>query len=157
MPQLLNRNQTRVHPPRPQAAPPSGKILSRFRAGLLGELMTFTGAIPPAPSGWIPATPQPDDTFKTLLPEVKRALHYRPVAQYMSITCRRICAGMASGRLDVHDSSLLQSATFVLGGESGENGDAATPAPVYPAAVPPEKSALMAGACKSSASRRIGR
>ena len=80
-------------------------------AGLLGELMTFT-----EPS----RLPCPLDvydhhdltkTFKTLLPEVKRALHtvLSPRAVNLPLHLRD-----GIWQADIHDTELLQSATFVL-------------------------------------------
>jgi type VI secretion system protein ImpJ len=108
--QLLNRNQTRFthHARRPQLHPEAFYL---DLAGLLGELMTFT-----EPS----RLPCPldvydhrnlTDTFKTLLPEVKRALHtvLSPRAVNLPLHLRD-----GIWQADVHDSTLLQSATFVL-------------------------------------------
>ncbi|MDW2741371.1 type VI secretion system baseplate subunit TssK [Atlantibacter subterraneus] len=108
--QLLNRNQTRFthRTRRPQLHP---EELYLDLAGLLGELMTFT-----EPS----RLPCPldvydhrnlTDTFKTLLPEVKRALHtvLSPRAVNLPLHLRD-----GIWQADVHDSTLLQSATFVL-------------------------------------------
>lgn len=108
--QLLNRNQTRfTHRARRSQLHPEMFYLDL--AGLLGELMTFT-----EPS----RLPCPLDvydhrnlteTFKTLLPEVKRALHtvLSPRAVNLPLHLRD-----GIWQADVHDSTLLQSATFVL-------------------------------------------
>lgn len=108
--QLLNRNQTRfTHRARRPHLHPEDFYLDL--AGLLGELMTFT-----EPS----RLPCPldvydhrnlTDTFKTLLPEVKRALHtvLSPRAVNLPLHLRD-----GIWQADVHDSTLLQSATFVL-------------------------------------------
>ncbi|EDU6202313.1 type VI secretion system baseplate subunit TssK [Salmonella enterica subsp. salamae] len=108
--QLLNRNQTRfTHRARRPRLHPEDFYLDL--AGLLGELMTFT-----EPS----RLPCPldvydhrnlTDTFKTLLPEVKRALHtvLSPRAVNLPLHLRD-----GIWQADVHDSTLLQSATFVL-------------------------------------------
>jgi type VI secretion system protein ImpJ len=108
--QLLNRNQTRfTHRARRPQLHPEAFYLDL--AGLLGELMTFT-----EPS----RLPCPLDvydhrnltnTFKTLLPEVKRALHtvLSPRAVNLPLHLRD-----GIWQADVHDSALLQSATFVL-------------------------------------------
>ena len=108
--QLLNRNQTRfTHRARRSQLHPEDFYLDL--AGLLGELMTFT-----EPS----RLPCPLDvydhhdltkTFKTLLPEVKRALHtvLSPRAVNLPLHLRD-----GIWQADVHDSELLQSATFVL-------------------------------------------
>ena len=80
-------------------------------AGLLGELMTFTE---------LSRLPCPLDvydhhdltkTFKTLLPEVKRALHtvLSPRAVNLPLHLRD-----GIWQADIHDTELLQSATFVL-------------------------------------------
>ncbi|STK08472.1 type VI secretion protein [Escherichia coli] len=92
--QLLNRNQTRfTHRARRSQLHPEDFYLDL--AGLLGELMTFT-----EPS----RLPCPLDvydhhdltkTFKTLLPEVKRALH--TVLSPKRSICRCICVTV-SGR-----------------------------------------------------------
>lgn len=108
--QLLNRNQTRFthRARRPQLHPEEFYL---DLAGLLGELMTFT-----EPS----RLPCPldvydhrnlTDTFNTLLPEVKRALHtvLSPRAVNLPLHLRD-----GIWQADVHDSVLLQSATFVL-------------------------------------------
>lgn len=108
--QLLNRNQTRfTHRARRPQLHPEAFYLDL--AGLLGELMTFT-----EPS----RLPCPLDvydhrnlteTFSTLLPEVKRALHtvLSPRAVNLPLHLRD-----GIWQADVHDSTLLQSATFVL-------------------------------------------
>ncbi|EGE6587010.1 type VI secretion system baseplate subunit TssK [Escherichia coli] len=108
--QLLNRNQTRfTHRARRSQLHPEDFYLDL--AELLGELMTFT-----EPS----RLPCPLDvydhhdltkTFKTLLPEVKRALHtvLSPRAVNLPLHLRD-----GIWQADVHDSELLQSATFVL-------------------------------------------
>jgi len=108
--QLLNRNQTRfTHRARRPQLHPEAFYLDL--AGLLGELMTFT-----EPS----RLPCPLDvydhrnltnTFKTLVPEVKRALHtvLSPRAVNLPLHLRD-----GIWQADVHDSALLQSATFVL-------------------------------------------
>ena len=108
--QLLNRNQTRfTHRARRPQLHPEAFYLDL--AGLLGELMTFT-----EPS----RLPCPLDvydhrnltnTFKTLLPEVKRALHtvLSPRAVNLPLHLRD-----GIWQADVHDSALVQSATFVL-------------------------------------------
>lgn len=108
--QLLNRNQTRfTHRARRPQLHPEAFYLDL--AGLLGELMTFT-----EPS----RLPCPLDvydhrnlteTFSTLLPEVKRALHtvLSPRAVNLPLHLRD-----GIWQVDVHDSTLLQSATFVL-------------------------------------------
>ncbi|HCS7056719.1 TPA: type VI secretion system baseplate subunit TssK [Escherichia coli] len=108
--QLLNRNQTRfTHRARRSQLHPEDFYLDL--AGLLGELMTFT-----EPS----RLPCPLDvydhhdltkTFKTLLPEVKRALHtvLSPRAVNLSLHLRD-----GIWQADIHDTELLQSATFVL-------------------------------------------
>ena len=80
-------------------------------AGLLGELMTFTE------SSRLPCPLDVYDhrnlteTFKTLLPEVKRALHtvLSPRAVNLPLHLRD-----GIWQADIHDSALLQSATFVL-------------------------------------------
>ena len=88
-----------------------GAIFYLDLAGLLGELMTFT-----EPS----RLPCPLDvydhhdltkTFKTLLPEVKRALHtvLSPRAVNLPLHLRD-----GIWQADIHDTELLQSATFVL-------------------------------------------
>lgn len=108
--QLLNRNQTRfTHRARRSQLHPEDFYLDL--AGLLGELMTFT-----EPS----RLPCPLDvydhhdltkTFKTLLPEVKRALHtvLSPRAVNLPLHLRD-----GIWQADIHDTELLQSATFVL-------------------------------------------
>lgn len=108
--QLLNRNQTRfTHHARRSQLHPEDFYLDL--AGLLGELMTFT-----EPS----RLPCPLDvydhhdltkTFKTLLPEVKRALHtvLSPRAVNLPLHLRD-----GIWQADIHDTELLQSATFVL-------------------------------------------
>lgn len=108
--QLLNRNQTRfTHRARRPHLHPEDLYLDL--AGLLGELMTFT-----EPS----RLPCPLDvydhrnlteTFRTLLPEVTRALHtvLSPRAVNLPLHLRD-----GIWQADVHDSALLQSATFVL-------------------------------------------
>lgn len=92
--QLLNRNQTRfTHRARRSQLHPEDFYLDL--AGLLGELMTFTE---------LSRLPCPLDvydhhdltkTFKTLLPEVKRALH--TVLSPEPSICRCICVTV-SGR-----------------------------------------------------------
>lgn len=108
--QLLNRNQTRfTHRARRSQLHPEDFYLDL--AGLLGELMTFT-----EPS----RLPCPLDvydhhdltkTFKTLLPEVKRALHtvLSPRAVNLPLHLRD-----GIWQADIHDTEPLQSATFVL-------------------------------------------
>lgn len=108
--QLLNRNQTRfTHHARRSQLHPEDFYLDL--AGLLGELMTFT-----EPS----RLPCPLDVydhhdltkiFKTLLPEVKRALHtvLSPRAVNLPLHLRD-----GIWQADIHDTELLQSATFVL-------------------------------------------
>ncbi len=126
--QLLNRNQTRfTHCARRSQLHPEDFYLDL--AGLLGELMTFT-----EPS----RLPCPLDvydhhdltkTFKTLLPEVKRALHtvLSPRAVNLPLHLRD-----GIWQADVHDSELLQSATFVLAVAANMPVDQ-IPASVYPA------------------------
>ncbi|MCM4472001.1 type VI secretion system baseplate subunit TssK, partial [Escherichia coli] len=104
---LLNRNQTRfTHRARRSQLHPEDFYLDL--AGLLGELMTFT-----EPS----RLPCPLDvydhhdltkTFKTLLPEVKRALHtvLSPRAVNLPLHLRD-----GIWQADIHDTELLQSAT----------------------------------------------
>lgn len=92
--QLLNRNQTRfTHRARRSQLHPEDFYLDL--AGLLGELMTFTE---------LSRLPCPLDvydhhdltkTFKTLLPEVKRALH--TILSPEPSICRCICVTV-SGR-----------------------------------------------------------
>ncbi len=108
--QLLNRNQTRfTHRARRSQLHPEDFYLDL--AGLLGELMTFTE---------LSRLPCPLDvydhhdltkTFKTLLPEVKRALHtvLSPRAVNLPLHLRD-----GIWQADIHDTELLQSATFVL-------------------------------------------
>ncbi|MDU2941149.1 MAG: type VI secretion system baseplate subunit TssK [Enterobacteriaceae bacterium] len=108
--QLLNRNQTRfTHRARRPQLHPEDFYLDL--AGLLGELMTFTD-----PSR-LPCSLDVYDhrnltkTFKTLLPEVERALHtvLSPRAVNLPLNLRD-----GIWQADVHDATLLQSATFVL-------------------------------------------
>lgn len=108
--QLLNRNQTRfTHRARRPQLHPEDFYLDL--AGLLGELMTFTE------SSRLPCPLDVYDhrdltkTFKTLVPEVKRAL--RTVLSPRAIS---LPLHLRDGiwQADVHDSELLQSATFVL-------------------------------------------
>lgn len=108
--QLLNRNQTRFthRAHRPQLHPEDFYL---DLAGLLGELMTFT-----APS----RLPCPLDvydhhnlteTFRTLLPEVERALHtvLSPRAVSLPLNLRD-----GIWQAETHDATLLHSATFIL-------------------------------------------
>ncbi|MGK3225329.1 type VI secretion system baseplate subunit TssK [Enterobacter soli] len=108
--QLLNRNQTRFthRARRPQLHPEEFYL---DLAGLLGELMTFTEPSRlPCPLN-VYDHRNLTDTFNTLLPEVKRALHtvLSPRAVNLPLHLRD-----GIWQADVHDSALLQSATFVL-------------------------------------------
>lgn len=126
--QLLNRNQTRfTHRARRSQLHPEDFYLDL--AGLLGELMTFT-----EPS----RLPCPLDvydhhdltkTFKTLLPEVKRALHtvLSPRAVNLPLHLRD-----GIWQADIHDTELLQSATLCAG-RGGKRAGRSDPASVYPA------------------------
>ena len=108
--QLLNRNQTRFthRAHRPQLHPEEFYL---DLAGLLGELMTFTE------SSRLPCSLDVYDqrdltkTFKTLLPEVERAL--RTVLSPRAIS---LPLHLRDGiwQADIHDATLLQSASFVL-------------------------------------------
>lgn len=108
--QLLNRNQTRfTHRSRRPRLHPEDFYLDL--AGLLGELMTFTDpARQPCPLD-IYDHRNLTNTFKTLLPEVKRALHtvLSPRAVNLPLYLRD-----GIWQADVHDVTLLESATFVL-------------------------------------------
>ncbi|NKD26856.1 type VI secretion system baseplate subunit TssK [Citrobacter freundii] len=108
--QLLNRNQTRfTHRARRSQLHPEMFYLDL--AGLLGELMTFTESSRlPCPLD-IYDHRNLTETFKTLLPEVKRALHtvLSPRAVNLPLHLRD-----GIWQADIHDSALLQSATFVL-------------------------------------------
>lgn len=108
--QLLNRNQTRFthRARRPQLHPEEFYL---DLAGLLGELMTFTEPSRlPCPLN-VYDHRNLTDTFNTLLPEVKRALHtvLSPRAVNLPLHLRD-----GIWQADVHDPALLQSATFVL-------------------------------------------
>ncbi|HDX4050548.1 TPA: type VI secretion system baseplate subunit TssK [Enterobacter soli] len=108
--QLLNRNQTRFthRARRPQLHPEEFYL---DLAGLLGELMTFTEPSRlPCPLN-VYDHRNLTDTFNTLLPEVKRALHtvLSPRAVNLPLHLRD-----GIWQADVHDPVLLQSATFVL-------------------------------------------
>lgn len=108
--QLLNRNQTRfTHRARRSQLHPEMFYLDL--AGLLGELMTFTESSRlPCPLD-IYDHRNLTETFKTLLPEVKRALHtvLSPRAVNLPLHLRD-----GIWQADIHDSALLQSTTFVL-------------------------------------------
>ncbi|MEG1110159.1 MAG: type VI secretion system baseplate subunit TssK [Hafnia sp.] len=108
--QLLNRNQTRfTHRARRPQLHPEDFYLDL--AGLLGELMTFTASSRlPCPLD-IYDHRNLTETFKTLLPEVEKALHTVLSPRAISLPLH-----LRDGiwQADIHDATLLQSATFVL-------------------------------------------
>ncbi|QUI97240.1 hypothetical protein KCP76_20200 [Salmonella enterica subsp. enterica serovar Weltevreden] len=159
--QLLNRNQTRFTPPRPQPQPPSGRFLSPDLAGLLGELMTFARAIPPAPSAGCSRSPQPDGhLLKTLLPEVNG--HYIPSRRPRRLTCRCICADGIWQVGRTHDSiaSCSRSIFFVLAVAAKMETPATHLPPIQqprlkPQPVPPSSAPLLTTNAASVRSPRI--
>lgn len=108
--QLLNRNQTRfTHRARRPQLHPEDFYLDL--AGLLGELMTFTASSRLSCPLDVYDHRNLTETFKTLLPEVEKALHTVLSPRAISLPLH-----LRDGiwQADIHDATLLQSATFVL-------------------------------------------